>query len=173
MLRLLFLSSISLPLLSGCSGDDCGPGDAPDSGLVAGDEANMLVFGGLTAGANNDCPDPAAPTGVISVTINGVQTSGGTGLLTMCVPRPDQLAAGVTLGSGFKIIDLTGEANGCTYKIESTRPVTGTAKATGVCDNGQSGNFALTIDGHISLTKTCTTSSETLAVNFNGTVAVD
>lgn len=173
MLRLLFLLSISQTLLSGCSSDECGPGDAPDSGLVAGDVNNNVTFGSLTAGANNDCPDPAAPSGIISVTINGVQTNGGTGLLTLCVPRPDKLAEGLTLGSGVKIIDLTGEGNGCTYKLESTRPVTGTATATGVCDNGQSGNYALTIDGKISLAKTCPASSETLAVNFVGTVAVD
>lgn len=172
MLRLLFLSSISATLLSGCNGDECGPGDAPDTGLIAGDVANKLTYGSLTSGANNDCPDPAAPAGVISLTISGVQTD-GTGLLTLCVPRPDQLTAGVTLGTGVKIEDLNGTSNGCTYALEKTRPINGTAKATGVCDNGASGGYALTLDGNISLTKTCPTSNETLAVKFTGTVAVN
>lgn len=173
MLRLLFLSSISLALLSGCSDDSCGPGSAPDNGLVAGDVANKLTFGGLTSSANNDCPDPSAPSGVVSLTVSGTQTD-GTGFITLCIPRPDQLTAGTTLGSsGVRIIDLMGQANGCDYKIETTRPVSGSAKATGVCDNGQSGGYALTLDGHISLTKTCATSSETLAVNLSGTVAVN
>jgi hypothetical protein len=175
MLRLLFLSSISATLLAsaGCSDDACGPGSAPDNGLVAGDVDNKLTFGGLTSSANNDCPDQSAPAGVVSLTVSGTQTD-GTGFITLCIPRPDQLAAGVTLGAtGLRIIDLMGQANGCDYKIESTRPVTGTAKATGVCDNGASGGYALTIDGHISLTKTCATSSETLAVNLSGTVAVN
>jgi hypothetical protein len=174
MLRLLFLSSISATLLSstGCSDDACGPGSAPDNGLVAGDVDNKLTFGGLTSGANNDCPDPAPPPGVISLSISGSQ-SDGVGLITLCVPRPDQLSAGLPLGTGVKIIDLRGEANGCMYSIEKTRPVTGTVKATGICDNGASGGYALTIDGHISLTKTCATSSETLAVNLVGTVAVN
>jgi hypothetical protein len=174
MLRLLFLSSISATLLStGCSDDACGPGSAPDNGLVAGDVDNKLTFGGLASSANNDCPDPSAPSGVVSLTVSGTQTD-GTGFITLCISRPDQLSAGVALGAaGLRIIDLMGQANGCDYKIESTRPVTGTAKATGVCDNGASGGYALTIDGHISLTKTCATSSETLAVNLVGTVAVN
>lgn len=175
MLRSLFLSSISATLLwssAGCSDDACGPGSAPDNGLVAGDQDNNLTFGGLTSSANNDCPDQAAPPGVVSLSISGTQTN-GTGLITLCIPRPDQISGGVPLGSGLVIFDLNGEANSCMYKLEKTRPVTGTAKATGICDNGQSGGYALTIDGRISLTKTCTTSSETLAVNFVGTVAVN
>jgi hypothetical protein len=158
---------------TGCSDDACGPGSAPENGLVAGDVDNKLTFGSLTSSANNDCPDQAAPAGVVSLTISGVQ-SDGAGFITLCVPRPDLLSAGVTLGgTGVRIIDLMGDANSCMYKIEATRPITGTAKATGVCDNGKSGGYALTIDGHISLTKTCATSSETLAVNLVGTVAVN
>jgi hypothetical protein len=185
MQRLRFLSSISVALLvgcgsEGCSGDDgsCGPGDAPDKGLLAGDQDQMLTFGSLVSSANNDCPDPSAPSGVTSLTIGGTQ-SDGTGLLTLCIPRPDMLAASVPLGGAaapapdVRIIDLSGTAMGCDYAFESARPVSGTVLGRGVCDNGNdSSGYALVIDGHISVKRTCPTSMDTIAVNFNGTVAV-
>jgi hypothetical protein len=79
--------------LAACPGDDgdgdCGPGATPPDGLrVFGDgfEARYTM---LQAGANNDCPDPNAPAGVISLTIAGIQDGIEPGLITLCVPRPD------------------------------------------------------------------------------------
>ena len=57
--------------------------------------------------------------------------------------------------------------------IESTRPTTGTVKASGLCDAGaDKAGFALTVDGGISLRRTCPTATDTIAVSFVGTVAV-
>ncbi|HUS27740.1 MAG TPA: hypothetical protein VMZ53_04510 [Kofleriaceae bacterium] len=179
MHRLLFLSTISVAALVGCEGcgdDSCGPGDAPATGLIVGDQDQKLTFGNLSSSANNDCPDPSAPAGVVSLTVSGSQTdapTGGSGLLTLCIPRPDQLAGTVQLGTGVKIIDLHGQANGCMYSIEATRPITGTAYGSGVCNNGQDGaGYALTFDGHISLKRECPTATDTIAVNVSGEVAV-
>ena len=172
MHRLLFLSSISLAALAGCSDDTCGPGTAPNAGLIVGDQDQKLTFGNLASGANNDCPDASPPPGVISLTIGGSQTD-GQGLLTLCIPRPDLLADGVALGTGVRIIDLNGTANGCMFSIESTRPVTGTVIGRGVCDNGTNGaGYSLTFDGHISVKRECPTGTETIAVNMSGDVAV-
>jgi hypothetical protein len=173
MRRLLFLSSISGLVATGCGDDSCGPGDAPKTGLLASSADVTLTYGNLTAGANNDCPDPDAPAGVVSLTIGGTQTD-GTAIVTFCLPRPDQLAQmDLQLGTGLRIIDFNGEKDGCMFTIEGTRPVTGTVHATGLCDNGKdSAGFALGIDGNISLRRNCPTMTDTIAVTLEGKVAV-
>lgn len=172
MQRLLFLSSISGLLLSACGDDECGPGGAPDVGLVASSADVTLTYGNLTSGANNDCPDPAAPAGVISLTLGGTQM-GTTSLVTFCVPRPDLLADGVSLGAEFRIIDFNGEADGCTFAFATGSVPTGTARATGLCDNGtNAAGYALTVDGNILLRRTCQTNTDMVAVALSGTVAV-
>jgi hypothetical protein len=174
MLRSLFLSSISLALVASCGDDECGPGDAPDYGLVASSADVTLTFGNIFSGQNNDCPDAAAPAGVISLTLEGMQKD-GPGLLTICVPRPDQLAnQAVALGSEkARIIDLNGEVDGCRYTLDATRPVTGTLAATGLCDAGASkAGYAITIDGAVSLRRTCGTDIDTIAVTFDGTTRI-
>ncbi|HEY5947246.1 MAG TPA: hypothetical protein VIV40_17200 [Kofleriaceae bacterium] len=172
MQRLLFLSSISGLFASGCS-DDCGPGSAPKTGLLASSADVTLNYGNLTSSANNDCRDPTAPAGVISLTIDGTQTDAAQ-LITFCIPRPDQLMAmDQPLGTGLKIIDFNGEKDGCMYSLEPTRPVTGTVHVTGMCDNGtNSAGYALGIDGNISLRRVCTTTTDTIAVTLQGLVAV-
>jgi hypothetical protein len=180
MHRLLFHSSISLAVaaavLAGCSDDTCGPGTAPTAGLFVGDDDQTLTFGNLASSANNDCPDAAAPAGVVSLTVGGSQTD-GQGLLTLCIPRPDLLPGGLTLGTnataGVRIIDLAGQTNSCNYSIEATRPVSGTVAGHGVCDNGTNGSgYSLSFDGHLSLKRECPTATDTIAVNINGNVAV-
>lgn len=183
MQRLLFLSSTSLALvtlatlgaLSACGDDSCGPGTAPDFGILASSADVTLNYGNLTSGQNNDCPDPDAPAGVISVTIQGMQLN-GPGLLTLCVGRPDLLAKGsIPLGTaGARIIDLNGADDaGCMYAFDSSRPVTGDVSSSGLCDNGANpAGYALTVDGNISLKRTCVTTIDTIAVSFDGTAAV-
>lgn len=175
--RSLFLSLISLAA-SGCSDDSCGPGDAPKVGLVAGSVDVTLTYGNMTSRAGNDCPDPSAPTGVVAVSIEGTQTD-GTGIITLCVPRPDLLVhGGRSLGTtvstaDIRIIDLHGSSAACTYAIDSTRPPTGTGGASGVCGNGtDKAGFALELDGAISLRRTCGATVDTVAVKLTGTVAV-
>lgn len=171
MQRLLFLSSISL-LASGCGDDDCGPGGAPDVGLVASAVGVNLAYGNMTSGANNDCPDPAAPSGVVSLTIGGTQM-GTSSLVTFCIPRPDLLAEGVQIGGGFRIIDFNGEADGCTFALATGSVPAGTATASGICDNGTNqAGYALTVDGNIVLRRTCPTMTDMVPVALSGTVAV-
>jgi hypothetical protein len=172
MLRSLFLSSTSL--LVACGDDVCGPGDAPAFGLVAGNDDVALVFGNITSGLNNDCPDPMAPAGIVSMTLQGMQ-QGGPGLLTLCIGRPDLIAKQeLTFGTAVRIIDLNGEVEGCTYSIDSLRPVLGSASASGLCDNGaDAAGYALTVDGALSLRRMCPTTSDTIAVSFDGTAAIE
>ena len=175
MRRLLFLSIISGLALSGCGDDgNCGPGDASPTGLAVSSVDVTLMYGNMTSGANNDCRDPMAPDGVISLTIDGTQTDAAQ-IITLCIPRPDLLMVGdpMPIGTGIRIIDLLGEKDGCTYAFESTRPVTGTVAAIGMCDNGTNdAGYALSFDGNISLRRMCPTMSDTIAVGISGKVAV-
>src|ERR1043165_7601064 len=161
---------------SGCGDDSCGPGGAPDVGITVSDPNIALTYGSFSAGPHHDCPEIAS---VESLTFGGVEKDNGN-LITFCVPRPDQLPAGVSIGSGLRIIDLVGEANGCSYCFANAA-VDGTAKATGLCDDGtNSAGFALTLDGHVVLNEFCpanlmcppTGASGAVQLKLSGTVAV-
>ena len=166
-------------VLAGCGdGETCGPGGASKTGLTATGDNVALTWGTLTSGLNNDCPDSAAPAGVVSVTIFGFQ-SGGAGSITLCVSRPDRLAEGSqTLGhdsasAQVRIVDLNGDADVCTYTIDRDKPVTGTATASGLCDNANDpAGFAITLDATLTFTRTCDTTTDTVQVNLRGTNAV-
>lgn len=173
-------TSLALLLLVACDGDEtCGVGDAPASGLVASTGAVALTYGDLSSLSGNDCPDPTAPSGVVSLSIEG-RTADGTGLVTFCIPRPDLLGTGArALGNtpsmaDVRVIDLTGTADGCTYDFESTLPApTGTVTATGVCANGTDpAGFALTVDGTVTVTRTCGATVDSVTLELAGTVAV-
>jgi hypothetical protein len=169
MWRLLFLSIISA---GGCSGPDCGNMGAFEFGLTVSNADVTLTFGDLVAGANNDCPDPMAPSGVVSLTINGSQM-GTSGLVTFCIPRPDQLGGGLPLGSGVKVVDLNAMDATCTYAIDNAHVPNGTVTGEGVCDNGTNkAGFALVFDGFIGLKRTCGATMDAISVGLKGTVAV-
>ena len=178
MLRSLFLSTTSLLILvgaPGCSDDACGPPKGTqDAGLLASSADVVLSYGNITSGPNNDCPVMDAPTGVISLTLQGTQVD-GPGLLTLCIPRPDLLQNGTRqLGTDVRIIDLSGDKDGCTYTFEQLRPATGDVSTEGMCDNGKDlAGYAITIDGNLSLKRMCATVNDTIAVSFAGTVAVE
>ena len=177
-------SSVALGLVACCGNSKpkpdapCGPNGAPAVGLVASSTNPdlTLTYGNLTAGANNDCPDPSAPAGVVSLTISGPQTDGA-GLVTMCIGRPDLLPQGLTLGfgtdAGVQLIDFDGSTeNGCTYSLVTTPP-TGTVSAGGECDNGAgSAGFSLTVSGTVTLMETCGPSTGTVTAALGGTVAI-
>jgi hypothetical protein len=172
------LAAAAAPLGAGGCGDDCGTGGAPSAGLVASSGAIALTYGNLTSLLGNDCPDPAAPEGVISLSIEGRQTT-GIGLVTFCIPRPDLLLEGDrTLGTAtstadVRIIDVSGMADNCTFTFNSMQPPMGAAQATGVCTNGDSPDgFALSIDGEISLRRTCGATMDTVSVTLRGRVAI-
>jgi len=165
-------------LSAGCGDDSCGPMGAPASGLSVSSAEVVLTYGDLSALAGNDCPAPDAPDGVVSLSIEGTQ-SDGTGLITLCVPRPDLLMDGErTLGTSLsmadiRIFDLSGTYNNCTFAFDATRVPTGRGVGLGVCGNGTDGaGFALDIDGAVSLRRTCGATVDTVAVTFVGRVAV-
>lgn len=178
MSRLLFLSSISAALaaLGGCSSPTCGTSGAFEFGLTASNDQVSLVFGDLSASQNNDCPDPSAPSGVISLTITGSQMSPETGLVTFCVPRPDQLETmSLPLGAGVKVVDTTATdtASSCTFTLDSTMVPTGTVEGHDMCSNGtDKAGFGLVFDGFIGLRRTCGTTVDSISVGLTGTVAV-
>jgi hypothetical protein len=172
MRRSLCLLIISL--VAGCSDDACGPSGAPAAGLVASATGVTLTYGGLLAGQNNDCPDPAAPEGVVSLTIAGQQTD-GTGIVTLCIARPDKLADKAQgLGpdaatSEVRLVDLTGTSAGCSYTLGSA--VTGTVSASGMCGDGADpAGFALDITATVTLNRACM--SDTIEVQLSGRTAV-
>jgi hypothetical protein len=171
MWRLLFLSSISGLVATGC-GDDCGPGDAPEFGLVASSADVTLVYGSFTSGANNDCRDSTVPE-VISLTLEGRQQD-STSIITLCIPRPDLLATmDQQIGTGLRIIDVNGDKDGCTFMYDSSRIATGTVHARGLCDNGTNdAGYALGITGNMSLRRNCGGTLDSVAVELSGMVAV-
>lgn len=184
MSRLQFLSTTSVlgfasgaAALAGCSDDSCGPGGAPDTGLIAGSDAVTLTYGHLTGGLNNDCPANDAPPGVISLSIHGTQ-SDGSGLVTLCVARPDLLAKqaqglGLDAGAQVRVIDVTGTASSCSFAIDKSQPATGNATASGLCGNGSdAAGFALVLDGSLSLTRTCGAIVDSLRITLHGRIAV-
>ena len=171
----------SASCVGGCGDDDCGPGSAPDSGLVATGGGVTLTYGAMTAGANNDCPFRSPQEGdVISVTVGGEQVDDPTKFFTICVERPDQLSGGLALGveqppdhAPVHLIDISGAANGCTFKIDRTVPATGKASASGVCGNGDDpAGFALVFDGGVNLQRTCGATVDSVAFTLSGTIAV-
>jgi hypothetical protein len=164
---------------TGCSDDTCGPGGAPASGLVASSDMVSITYGNLSGLLGNDCPDPAAPAGVISLSVEGRQIGDATKLITLCIPRPDLLMEGdrsigtATSTADVRIIDLTGAADNCTYSLDSTRPPTGAVQATGVCQNGDSPDgFAISLDAALSLRRTCGGTMDVISVTLRGRVAV-
>jgi hypothetical protein len=181
MWRSLFLSSTSLvtagaALVTGCSsGNDCGPTSATAFGLTASSSADQisLVYGNLMSGANNDCPDPAAPSGVVSLTISGTEM-GGAGLITFCVPRPDLLTGGLTLGLWVHVVDLTGADASCTYALDTTQPPTGDVTGHGVCSNGTDpAGFGMMFDnGTVPVHRTCGATVDNVQLTLSGDVAV-
>jgi len=175
----VLVAAVAALSLAGCDDEaTCGSAGTSAIGIVAGDDQITLTYGGLVSGINNDCPDPDAPEGVISMTIAGTQTD-GTGLITLCVSRPDELATTkLALGidvvpSDVHIVDVGGTANGCTFTFDDTRPPTGTASTEGLCDNGANpAGFVLILDGAISLDRTCGATVDKVAVTLRGRIAV-
>ena len=174
--------SSSLATLS-CSNDDsCGQGTASPTGLTlrgdigANNASAIINYADLVASQNNDCPDPNAPAGVISLTIEGEQLL-DTAPISFCIPRPDLLGT-KTLQIGTDVQLNTIDANnagvaGCTLQLLEGAATTGTVTATGVCDDGVSAaGFAITFNGMVTLQRTCGTTVDMVMMNMVGTSAV-
>jgi len=178
MSRLPFLLTTSAVLAAGCHTDPtCGIGDATDSISLSGGGVT-ITYDSFTGGANNDCPDPNAPEGVVSITVGAKQTDGTSAdFLTFCIPRIDELAQGGAFGGAtsgdVRFIDVDGTSGSCTISLDATTPPTGTASASGVCANGtDSQGFALTLDGTISVEKNCAGAIQLTTLTLSGTVAI-
>jgi len=173
MSRSLFLSAISAAALAGCSDPACGPGSAAVVFTVSNGSDVMLQYGDVLSSANNDCRDPAAPSGVISLTVNATQM-GGTDLVTFCIPRPDKLATTPgQLGTDVQVIDFNGTANSCTLTLDTLAPPSGTVSADGMCNNGQDkAGYALGFNAHLVLNRSCNGTNDMVPVTLSGTVAV-
>jgi hypothetical protein len=175
----LCLSSTSLVLLGGCpsDGETCGPEGAPANGITASAGSDTLTYGSLSSLSGNDCPEASAPSGVVSLSIEGTLV-GGTGRVTFCIPRPDLLAEGRTLGANLanvemRLVDFSGEANGCTFARDPAMPPTGTGTGTGVCNNGTDpAGFALALTGTIHAKRTCGATVDDVSLTLAGKVAV-
>ena len=174
-----FLSIISgLALAAGtacCGGDTCGPGSAKADGLTLTGSGVSVTYAGLTASANNDCPDPAAPAGVVSLTISGTQV-GSSFPITFCVPRPDLLGSGVRqLGTDIKVVDVGADiGGGCTLSISSTTAPSGPVQGSGVCGDGTDpAGFALDFESDtVTVKRTCGATVDMLTLALSGSVAV-
>ncbi len=162
--------------LAGCGDDgNCGSAGSSEFGLVVSSDQVSLAYGDLVAGANNDCPAADAPSGVVSLTVTGAEmtTTTTAGLITLCIPRPDQLGSDGALGSAVKIIDLTAMDATCSYTYDATHLPTGTVHGLGVCGNGiDPAGFGLVFDGYIGLRRTCAGTTDSVSVGITGNVAV-
>jgi hypothetical protein len=180
MSRSRYLSTISVLLVGAttacCGGNDsCGPGSASANGLTLTGSGVNVTYTALAASANNDCPDPAAPAGVVSLTISGTQV-GSSFPITFCVPRPDLLQSGVRqLGTDVKVVDVGADiGGGCTLALSSTTAPAGSVQASGVCGNGSDhAGFALDFESDtVTVKRTCGATVDMLTLALSGTVAV-
>lgn len=114
------------------------------------------------------------------MTIAGTQVGNPGGKLTLCVPRPDQLSGGEALGiddpasedPAVRVVDVSGADVSCEYDLDGTIAPTGTVRAEGLCDAVGTGGFALVLDGQLTLTRTCGSIVDSVAVTLSGRVAV-
>jgi hypothetical protein len=175
MLRSLFLSATSVLALAACGDDDatevCGPSDDAGDAITVSAESQVFRFASFTVAANNDCPAPAPPAGLISVTIFSQQIEpAGTGLITLCLPRPD-LVEGVGVevpldpdnhpaeaDDRAHTIDVDADlGNGCRWVLDAATPPDGTATFTGVCGDAEDARgFELALAGTVALIERCT-----------------
>ena len=179
MSRLPFLLTTSAAVaFASCKTDSetCGIGDATTT-IAATGAGLTFTYGSLMGGANNDCPDPNAPEGVVSITIQAQQTD-GTGFMTLCIPRIDELeqsggVIGGTTTGDVRVVDVDGMSSGCSITAASGMMASGTASAAGVCSNGTDpAGFALTLDAMIPVEKTCAGVVQVTTLTLSGTVAV-
>lgn len=177
-MKILLLAMLALA--AGCPADDsCGPGDAPGDGLTVSGGAVSLRYHQMTASPNNDCPDPAAPAGVVSLSLTAIQVSGADALV-LCIPRPDMLesdlpvvASTATHTAAIEIQDVNASDAGCTLTDSAAMAPTGTGHAEGICMDGTDpAGFALLISGQVSVDRDCSGTIDTLRLDLAGTISV-
>ena len=172
--------------LASCSDDGpsgtCGPGDAPAAAFTVAIGGETVTYGGFTASINNDCTDFAS--GVISMTIHATQV-GGTGNLTLCLPRPDLVGDAPVAwaptrlppdpADRLQLVDASATlAGGCTVARDQAAVAGGALTFSGYCDGGTDpAGFAITVSSTLGLRRTCPAGTESVVGTATGTVAVD
>jgi hypothetical protein len=170
-------------VLPGCPTENtCGPGDAPADGLVLSGSGVEVRYHMMTAGLNNDCPDPSVSTeDVVSLTLQGLQVGGTIGAITLCIPRPDLVGDPMPIintvptahGASAEVVDVGAEAGGCTFSRSQTVEPAGTLYAEGLCDGGgNAAGFALVVAGQVSVDRDCSGTIDTLRLDLAGTISV-
>jgi len=173
---------VCLAGLPGCGdGGECGPGDAPASGVTATIAADTVTYGAFTSSANNDCTPPGAS--VTSISIHGEQqqpapTGAFTPQLALCISRPDDIG-GDPIALGFdsddlvQIISVNAEAGGCTFAAaDRSTPPEATITFSGFCGDDAAG-YAIELTGSVALTRTCGAAVDTVTAELGGRVAVE
>ena len=177
--------------LAGCPGDDappveCGVSGAPDEGITAAADGDQARFGDWVAGANNDCPGPGAPAGVVSLTVFGAQVEpAGAAFVTVCLPRPDLIreesyplsrdVQPVPADDRVQLIDVQAAfGDGCRWDLDDTAEPDGTAAFTGLCEGGvDPAGFTMTLAATATVVETCPEAADrTLEVTLEGSVHV-
>jgi hypothetical protein len=166
---------------AGCSDDAprCGPEGAPADGITLSIGGETVTYGSFTASINNDCT--IAGSGVISVSIHGSQV-GGTGSLTLCLPRPDLIgAAAVPLSpptlppdpaDRVQLVDASASlAADCTVARDPGGAPAAQATFTGYCAGDPAG-YALALAGTLALRRTCPAGTDTVGGTIAGAAAV-
>jgi hypothetical protein len=181
----LFLLASSAVACTGCGGEEtCGPGGEHDDAVAITGGSIAVEYENLEAGLNNDCPaEGQIPgEGITSLTIAGTQV-GAAGFFTLCVERPDRMNAAQQLGpdelgNPVRIVDVSGQADGCTFRFDDTIEPSGTATGSGVCadETGASGGnelgFSLELSGELTLERTCGATIDSVSVTLSGRVIV-
>lgn len=170
---------------SSCGGDSCGTAGAASYGLVAsGSEAHgtsvAFTFGGFKSSANNDCPAPNQPKGVVSLTIEGVEMANSADMVALCIPRPDQLETqtqqlGGSGGSDVQFLSFAASDADCSYMLDLMKTPVGTVRAEHECGDGtNAAGFAVDVEGTLPLVQTCmaTGTMVSVSVTLSGTTAV-
>lgn len=185
------LLALALALvLAGCGDDgiDCGPAEVADDGIVATTAspapAVQVTWSDLAASANNDCPPPGgAGSGVISLTIEGVQSDPpGAARFSLCLPRPDEIGTAAVSLADDTLVQLGNTSaaleDGCLVRLDRSgdAAATGTIAFTGFCADGTDpAGFAVALDGTVPVEIVCDAdggTSEAATATLSGTAVV-
>ena len=146
-------------MLAACGdGEECGPGDAPADGITVEASDAVADFGQFGSLAANDCPPPEGGEAT-SVTIQGTQV-GAEGLLTLCLPRPDQIEDApipIEDSERVQLIDLVANtSDGCRLTVDGDREPSGEVTFSGFCEDGNhEDGYALSFAATVPLLRTC------------------
>ena len=169
---IVIVTVIIVAACGGGSGGVCGPDIA--TGVITAsdpDETVSLVYDNFTA-APGLCDDPAAPAGVVSLSIRGRHENGGE--FAFCIPRPDRLEETGRVGGGeLELLSTDASTQGCTFELSPGAGGFGGAEVGGFCGGGlDPAGFRFTSSIQTSVRRDCVGTVTTLTMVFIGTVEV-